>query len=164
MNKQAGPVYPYWGMLALFLLTAPISFGQPSHVRHETELTSSAFRSTSAKSVREYVRLIRKLRAHGVTVKLTNERLRQPFFSVVGRVITVNDEGLQVFEYASNSATNNEAKRVSPNGMTIGNTKPSWMATPHFFKSQKLIVIYIGDDQTILRILQAELGNQFAGG
>ena len=69
-----------------------------------------------------------------------------------------------MFEYSNAATAESQAKLVSPDGTTIGNSKPSWMATPHFFKSQKLIVIYIGDDKTILRILQGALGDQFAGG
>jgi hypothetical protein len=88
----------------------------------------------------------------------------QPFFSASGRIMKVNNEAIQVFEYSKPATTESQAKRVSPDGKTIGNSKPSWMSTPHFFKSQKLILIYVGDDQTILRILQAELGKQFAGG
>lgn len=166
MEKQSGPDYFCWAILALFLLTAPISFGQSTQLRHRIGLSSSAFSSIgpTVKLAREYARLIGKLRAQGAAVKPTNERVRQPFFSVPGRIINVNDEGLQVFAYASNSATNREARRVSADGMTVGNTKPSWMAPPHFFKSGKLIVIYVGENQTILRILQVTLGDQFAGG
>jgi hypothetical protein len=116
------------------------------------------------RSPTEYSRLIGKLRAQGASARSTAEKVRQPFFSVPGRIMKVNKEAIQVFEYSNPVSAEVEAKRVSPDGKTIGNSKPSWMSTPHFFKSQKLIVIYVGDDQTILRILQAELGNQFAGG
>lgn len=115
------------------------------------------------KSHKEYARLVVKLRSHGASVKSTNEKVRQPFFSVPGRIIKVNNEVVQVFEYLNPATTQSQAERVSPDGKTIGNSKPSWMSTPHFFKSQKLIVLYVGDDQTILRILQAEMGKQFAG-
>ena len=112
----------------------------------------------------ELAQLMGKLRAQRAQVKSTTERVRQPFFLVSGRIIKVNKENIQVFEYSNAATAESQAKLVSPNGRTIGNSKPSWMATPHFFKSQKLIVIYIGDDKTILRILQGALGDQFAGG
>jgi len=83
---------------------------------------------------------------------------------VAARIINVNGQGIQIFEYAQVSKAGIEAKRVSSNGMTIGTTKPSWLSTPHFFKRKKLIVLYVGDDQTILRVLLSTLGNQFAGG
>lgn len=165
MDKHKGPVYSRWAVLALFLLIAPLSFGQPTRPCHRIGLTSRAFRSivARAKPAREYARLIEKLREQGVKAKRTNERVQQPFFFVAGRVITVNDEALQVFEYVSNSAADNEAKRVSADGMTVGRSKPSWMATPHFFKRGKLIVIYVGENEAILKSLKATLGDQFAG-
>jgi hypothetical protein len=39
-----------------------------------------------------------------------------------------------------------------------------WMATPHFFKSGSLLVLYVGDDAEILDLLKDSLGDQFAGG
>jgi hypothetical protein len=86
------------------------------------------------------------------------------FFSVASRIISVNGQALQVIEYAQPSKLDREARRVSSNGMTIGTSKPSWLSIPHFYKTEKLIVLYVGDDQTILRILQSTLGDQFAGG
>jgi hypothetical protein len=38
------------------------------------------------------------------------------------------------------------------------------MAPPHFFRSGKLIVLYVGANESILKVLQASLGAQFAGG
>ncbi|MGI9068061.1 MAG: hypothetical protein ACR2HX_16865 [Pyrinomonadaceae bacterium] len=113
---------------------------------------------------REYSRLVANLRAHGGTVQLTNEKVRQPFFSAPGRIINLNNEGLQIFEYANAIKANEEAQRISPDGMTIGTTKPSWMATPHFYKSSRLIVLYLGDNRSILEALKSALGTQVAGG
>jgi hypothetical protein len=78
--------------------------------------------------------------------------------------MNVNGQAVQVNQYAKASKLDREASRVSSNGMTIGTSKPSWLSTPHFYKTDKLIVLYVGDDQTILRILQSALGKQFAGG
>lgn len=119
---------------------------------------------SKVRSTNEVLRLVRDLRAQGATVEVTNNRVPQPFFSVAARIINVNGQGVQIFEYAQVSKAGSEAKRVSSNGMTIGKTRPLWLSTPHFFKKKKLIVLYVGDDQTILRILVSTLGNQFAGG
>jgi len=165
MNTNGRPYYFYWAIVSLLLLTGSLCFGRFTDALG-IELPANKANSTVAKgkSPNEYARLIAKLRAQRASVKSTKEKVRQPFFSVSGRIMKVNNEPIQVFEYSNASTTQSQAKLVSPDGKTVGNTKPSWMSTPHFFKSQKLIVIYVGDDQTILRILQAELGNQFAGG
>ena len=75
----------------------------------------------------------------------------------------ISGEALQVFEYARASAADADASRVSGDGTTIGTSKPTWMATPHFFKSGKLIVLYVGGNQTVVDLLRTALGNQFAG-
>ena len=165
MNTEAETNYFYWASLVILLLLASLCFAGFTEA-HRIEPSAKEVRATVAggKTSNEYSRLIGKLRAHGASVRFTREKVRQPFFSVSGRIMKVNNEGIQVFEYSNPATTESQAKRVSPDGKTIGNSKPSWMSTPHFFKSQKLIVLYVGDDQTILRVLQTELGTQFAGG
>ncbi len=165
VHRHPGSVSYWCGMIG-FLLLPVLTLEQGGHYRPEMETSRNALYLPigRVKPTSEYSRLVGKLRRQGANVKSSKERVRQPFFSVIGRIIKVNDEAIQVFEYTNQAATDAQAKQVSPNGKTIGNSKPSWMSTPHFFKSQKLIVIYVGDDQNILKVLQAELGNQFAGG
>lgn len=154
-----------WAVVLFLPLNGTFYFGTVADARPIGRPASKvASHVAGSKSHKEYGRLIGKLRAQRASVKSTNEKVRQPFFSVSGRIMKINNEAIQVFEYLDPVATQSQAERVSPDGKTIGNSKPSWMSTPHFFKSQKLIVIYIGDDQTTLRILQSELGDQFAGG
>ena len=80
------------------------------------------------------------------------------------RVININGESVQVFGYATKAAAEADASRVTADGTTIGTSKPTWIATPHFFRSGKLIVLYLGSNQDIVDLLQTTLGNQFAGG
>lgn len=152
-------------ILVLLFLVAPLYVGG---TKSQRKMSSSTARRASAVQVRtrvsEYSNLITKLRVQGATAHSSDERVSQPFFSVAGRIVNINGEGIQVFEYARASALNMEAKRVSSDGMTIGGSKPSWMAPPHFFKRGKLIVIYVGNNQTILNILKDAVGEQFAGG
>ncbi|MEO8434611.1 MAG: hypothetical protein ABI596_06925 [Pyrinomonadaceae bacterium] len=151
-------------LIVLFLFTAPLIFGQSARHRHRNKARPARTHSSSKTKSAELVRLSETIRAHDGTVALTRERVSQPFFSVAGRIININGEALQVFEYATPAAANAEARRVSADGTTIGTSKPTWMATPHFFKSGKLIVLYIGGNQTILDLLRRTSGNQFAGG
>lgn len=62
---------------------------------------------------------------------------------------------MQVFGYADANAAKADAARVSPNGNSIG--------TPHFFQSDKLVVLYVGDGKTVQDALARQLGAQFAG-
>ena len=88
----------------------------------------------------------------------------QPFFSAKGRAISVNGENVQVFVYASQGTAEAEAKRVSPDGASVGTSMMSWMAPPHFYRKGNLIVLYVGRDEAVLRALTTVLGPQFAGG
>ena|SRR5687767_821851 len=162
MNKH---FFVLWAILSLLLLNCYLCLGPKADARAiGPQAYPDNSRSSKPRAPNEFARLMGKLRAQRAQVKSANERVRQPFFLVSGRIIKVNKENIQVFEYSNLATAESQAKLVSPDGRTIGNSKPSWMSTPHFFKSQKLIVIYIGDDKTILRILQAALGDQFAGG
>lgn len=151
-------------LIILLLFTASLSFGQAARHRHRNKARPAHPHSSSKTKSSELVRLTEKLRTHGGTVILTKEKVSQPFFSVAGRIININGEALQVFDYPTPSAANADASQVSADGTTIGTSKPTWMATPHFFKSGKLIVLYIGGNQTIVDLLRIVLGHQFAGG
>lgn len=98
----------------------------------------------------------------GATVGGDGE-IEQPFFSVPGQVIIVNGEPVQVFEYSDAAQADSEAAQVSPDGGSIGTTMASWIGPPHFYRAGRLIVLYVGEDQSVIELLEAVLGPQFAG-
>ena len=151
-------------LIVLLLVTASLTFGQSARHRHRTKQWPTPPHSASKAKSTELAQLTEKLRALGATVTVTKEKVSQPFFSVPGRIIKINGEALQVFEYATPSAVDVDASRVSADGTTVGTSQPTWMATPHFFKSGKLIVLYVGGNQTVVDLLRNAQGNQFAGG
>ena len=150
-------------LILLLFVAASLTFAQPA--RHwQRKKARPTYRSSSKTKSPELVRLAEELHAQGASVLLTKEKVSQPFFSMAGRIIYINGEAVQVFEYGISSAAEANARRVSADGATIGTSKPSWMAPPHFFRRGKLIVLYVGRNQTIVDLLQKALGNQFAGG
>lgn len=106
--------------------------------------------------------LMDALASAGATVGEEDE-IEQPFFSVPGHVISVNGESVQVFEYADISQADAEAAQVSPNGSSIGTTMATWIGPPHFYRAERLIVLYVGEDQSVMDLLETILGPQFAG-
>ena len=70
---------------------------------------------------------------------------------------------MQVFEYKSAEAMEADAALVAPDDGSVGTSMVSWMATPHFFKSGRVLVLYVGDDAATLDLLKSTLGEQFAG-
>lgn len=112
--------------------------------------------------VRDYVSFIDNLRAKGATVEPVGE-VEQPFFTVKGNVIKVNSEDVQVFEFSSADTAKKEADTVGPDGSSFPTIMITWIAPPHFYRTEKIIVLYVGDTQAIKDLLESLLGKQFAG-
>lgn len=106
--------------------------------------------------------LLGALRQAGATVKKAGG-VSQPFFSVGGRLLLVDQEDVQVFQYRDEASAERDARSVSPTGSTIGTASPAWMGPPHFHRKGALIALYVGDTPSIKGVLQAALGPQFAG-
>ncbi|MGI0015702.1 MAG: hypothetical protein ACREBU_19985 [Nitrososphaera sp.] len=112
--------------------------------------------------VTDYASLIDSLRVAGVSVEPGGE-VDQPFFSVKGMMIRVHGEDAQVFQYSNATPADAQAALVSVDGGAVGITKLRWVGPPHFYKKGKLLVLYVGDNNKVLKALEAVLGRQFAG-
>ena len=106
--------------------------------------------------------LVDALRPSAAVVE-TNETVSQPFFRVAGRVIRVEGEDVQVFEYADATAAQAEAQQVSPDGGHVGTVIISWVAPPHFHRRGRVIALYVGSSERVMAALRGALGPQFAG-
>jgi hypothetical protein len=108
--------------------------------------------------------LISALREQGLSVTVGDVLPQQstPYFSTRARVVTANSATLQVFECETTAAADHDAAKVSPGGSPIGNVQILWVSVPHFYKSGRLIVTYVGTDTDILQILEKVLGTPFA--
>ena len=72
--------------------------------------------------------------------------------------VTVGGAMVTVFEFATVAEAEAEARRV-PDILAV----TRWMAPPHFFHGNRLIVLYVGTDEAVIGPLQRLLGPQFAG-
>jgi hypothetical protein len=106
--------------------------------------------------------LMASLQAADVPVEL-GEPVDQPFFSVQGQTLKVNGQDVQVFVYDTAEAMETEASQIAADASTIGTSMPTWVDAPHFYKMGRLLVLYVGQDQTILEQLNRVFGPQFAG-
>jgi hypothetical protein len=117
----------------------------------------------------DYAGLVAGLRAAGSPVEETGP-VSSPILGGVLRSLRIGTEMLQVHEYASASEAMADAARLSPDGSTYrrGPTGPivnvDWIAPPHIYRSGRIIVVYVGRDTALLRLLEALLGPQIAGG
>jgi hypothetical protein len=123
------------------------------------------------KPVTNYSTLLCYLRDSGASIAEEGE-IQEPFFDVAGRRVTVDESTIEVYEYASAEAMESEASCVSSDGFSIRKEKEGdiwevccvdWIAPPHFYKAGRIIVIYVGDNNSIINLLKNALGKQFAG-
>ncbi len=145
----------------LFALTVS-ACGNASTPASPTVSTDAPNVATEPVIVEDQASLVAALEASGATVE-TGEPVTQVFFSPEGTVIKVNGADVQVFEYESVEAMESEAAQVAPDGGSIGTSMVTWMDTPHFYKAGRIIVLYVGSDETVLGLLEKVLGPQFAG-
>ena len=151
----------------VLIITAFLIFGccPPRKTLANTTRPQTTPRTTRRPGAsRDLAALIKDLRAHAATIKLSNETVAQSFFTARGRIIYINGESIWIFSYANRTTLDRDAHKISSDGMTIGNTKPSWLGTPHFFRRPRMIILYLGDEPRILDVLRGAVGTQFAGG
>jgi len=72
--------------------------------------------------------------------------------------VQVNGATVFVFEFPGVAEADAEARRV-PGILAVTH----WIAAPHFFRGNRLIVLYVGTDSGVLTPLQRLLGPPFAG-
>lgn len=109
-----------------------------------------------------YRSLVDALRPSATVVE-TSESVSQPFFKVPGRIVRVEGEDVQVFEYGDAAAAEADARQVSADGGQIGTISVLWVAPPHFHRRGRVIALYVGSSERVLAALRAALGPQFAG-
>lgn len=129
-------------------------------VRHRTP--SNFKRQTGTSPINSTRELIKKLSTKGITVR-RGGKVTQPFLSVPGQILKMPGGEIQVFEYKSSKTAASESNKVGSDGSPIGTTMVTWIATPHFFKSGRVIVLYVGSEQGVITHLEKALGHQFAG-
>ena len=112
--------------------------------------------------VRDQPSLIDALRASGLTVNPV-ARVQQPVLSGTGDTVQVNSETIQVYEYSDAKAAQDDASKVQPNG-TVPGVSVTWPGQPHFYRKERIVVVYPGTDQKVLTALEAALGKPFAVG
>jgi ABC-type transporter Mla subunit MlaD len=127
----------------------------------ESALTQVA--PTLQSAIQNLDSLVAAFRAVGMTVELGGP-IDQPFFKVQGQSLKVNGGDVQVYVYDSAQAMEADASQISADGNSIGTSMADWTGTPHFFKTGNVLLLYLGDDQTLLGLLQNLFGSQFAGG
>jgi hypothetical protein len=114
-----------------------------------------------------YATFVKQLHVTGTTFTEASV-MNASFFSGTAYGLNIGSERISIFEYPTSSDLQQDADRISPQGDQIRNgsstTVVDWIATPHFYKRGRILVLYIGNQPKIRALLQSLLGPQFAGG
>ena len=127
--------------------------------------------------VMDYGRLLDGLREAGATVEEIGDSPvpgGEPIFSVTGKIIRIKDENnIPILEYRTEVAAETETGFVSRDGFDLLRLPDSkdegfavhvdWIESPHWYQAGRIIVLYIGENQKTLDMLENLLGMQFAG-
>lgn len=118
--------------------------------------------TTALRDIQDKTTLVAALEASGAIIEI-GDAVSQAFFTPEGTVIKVNGADVQVFEYETVEAMEEEASRVTPDGGSIGTSMGTQIDSPHFYNTGRIIVLYVGTDTTVLGLVDEALRIRFAG-
>lgn len=82
--------------------------------------------------------------------------------------ITINEnDNISVYLYESSEKMKEDASYIHEGGTSYNNgdkrMEISWVSYPHFFKTENIIILYVGENLEIINYLEGLVGSQFAG-
>jgi len=100
------------------------------------------------------------------------DHLPTPPLAVVGERFQVDGHEIQLYVYETTIDAYRDAQRISDDGFEFAASangdraasSADWVDTPHFFRQDRLIVFYLGEDRRLLAQLERVMGKQFSGG
>ena len=93
--------------------------------------------------------------------KVEETEASQSHFSIDNKDYTIDGERISVYEYDEDAASTlkNDLSTVTNNGTTINNKDVKWNKKAHIYKKGRIVVVYDGDNEKVLKVLNDTLGN-----
>jgi hypothetical protein len=107
--------------------------------------------------------LLADLAAQGARVEASPGRITKPYLSVPGRIVQVDGQPLQVFQYADAAALAADVAGLAPSASSIDGVPLAWPAAPHFWRKGSLLALAVSNDQALVDLISSVMGPQFAG-
>lgn len=115
--------------------------------------------------------VVRSLRAAGATVTEQESGGSVGFLHGAPHPLKVNGEDVTIFEYGAPALADLDASTISADGSTFHNgfgpfgsvIMVDYIAPPHFYKTGRVIALYVGSDAETLRLLREVFDPPFAG-
>lgn len=89
--------------------------------------------------------------------------IHDPFSHTVTN-LSVDSRRLTIHEFPDVETANQAAAVVSRDGSGVAGSQFEWIDTPHFWLFGRVIVLYLGEDQSFIEELSSIVGSSFAGG
>jgi|SRR3989344_7810231 len=109
-----------------------------------------------------YQTFFNKLAKYDSNIMVENDT-REIFFKVPAKVIKIGEDKIQVYEYPSAEEMEKEASRISSEGYQVKNVIINWINPPHFYKKDKTLILYLGENRSIMGNLEKIVGKEFIG-
>lgn len=129
-------------------------------------LTLIGCNSSAQISYDAYEELVRNLENTGFTIEA--EDVEESILLGERKWLTLNgSDNISVYLYENNDRMEKDASYLSDDGFSYDNGRESidieWVSYPHFFKSENMIILYVGRSSKIVEALEELVGPQFAG-
>ena len=113
-----------------------------------------------------YEELVRNLENMSYTIEA--EDVEESILLGERKWLTLNgSDNISVYLYENSDRMEKDASYLSNDGFSYNNGKESidieWVSYPHFFKSENMIILYVGENSEIVHVLKELVGSQFAG-
>lgn len=117
--------------------------------------------------VRDHVSFVDALRGQGLRVEILGT-VSQVYFEPEGTRLGVSGGAIvgtaevQSYNYKTVAAARADAEQLGPDG-NPSTTMITWIGPAHFYRKERVIALYVGDDGAVTSVLTSLLGPQFAG-
>ncbi|HBN29222.1 MAG TPA: hypothetical protein DD421_09380 [Clostridiaceae bacterium] len=113
-----------------------------------------------------YEELVRNLENMSYTIEA--EDVEESILLGERKWLTLNgSDNISVYLYENSNRMEKDSSYLSNDGFSYNNVKESidieWVSYPHFFKSENMIILYVGENSEIVHVLKELVGSQFAG-
>ncbi|MHB8652061.1 MAG: hypothetical protein ACYC8S_02910 [Minisyncoccota bacterium] len=85
------------------------------------------------------------------------------FSSLHAVTVTFNGDRIDGFIYDTAGTANTLVHLFSPDAKNLGGNPIQWVAAPHIYLFQNVIILYLGSSPYVLRTLTNTFGSQIAG-
>lgn len=99
---------------------------------------------------------IQNLKSDNLDLKVVSKVKREQF-TVDGRMVTVNADNFQVFEYPNSETATKEASVIAQKYISSSRSEV-WKKNMHVYASDKIVVFYMGNEETIIKSLDKNAG------